>query len=585
LRFSSLDRPEIWYDEAATFHRVTSTYADLLAVLRTDGFVPLHYNLYWLIAQTFTLTPAVMRFAPALAGTLMVPAVYFLASQFVGRRPALLAAAFASVSAWLMVFSHDAKMYMHFWLFVTLHVGSLMWWMGTGRRVPFWCAAASGCAMAGLHATGFLVLGLDLIFFLAHPRTTWKRALAFTLLILLVVAGPAGYYLGFNRFADSVGANWNWSGIQWVEWRNQGHPTATLLADTAASYLFAYNFIGEPTFGGPDVTPPSRPILLAAYAALAAVAALLLLGLFPWRVGDPDEPRPLPRPLALFCLTTWLFLPVYVFYCASVVGFASPFTLLPPYVWAVAGAVLPVLLMSLPRSRRRALHTLLPVAIPLLLCLVVYLAMRGRTPPGSIWMPRYLGIIFPALAIVVGVLFMRLPRPLRFAAIALLLSVNLAQSLARLCLPTEPPISVVARDVWSARDPAGDSRTYVQVRSGFGPPGSGTITNNVGLYHLRLLSGQLVRPIEFRFTSADRITPVRRYSNPALIAWDVEQSPHVRQITLWTEENETTSASLDRLLAALGPAWHLRSTTPYPVRVYWTWSDLYTYRRDVLKRD
>lgn len=556
-------------------------------MLRLDGFVPLHYELYWLLARKCSLTPAVLRLVPAVAGTLMVPAMYFLARQLVTRRAALLVAAFTACSAWLMVFSHDAKMYSHFWLFVVLHVACLMWWMRTGLRVAYWCMVAAGCAMAGLHATGLIVLGLDVVLFLAHPRTTWRRALAFVAGVLLISAGPAGYYLGFNRFADTVQANWDWSGIQWIEQRNRGHSTPELLADTGAAYLFGFNFVSESMFHSEPPGPTPRWIVIGAWGVLGSLLALALLGGVPWRSSPSTSSSPLaplPPPLVLFYLATWLCVPAYIFYCASVLGFASPFALLPWYLWALIAAVMQVALVHFPGTRPHAWRVVLPVVAPVLLCGGVYLAMRGRVPPGSIWMPRYLGIIFPALAIAVCALFVRLPRPLRYVAVGLLLGVNAAQSVARLVLSTEPPISRVAADVWRGRDPGGDTLTYAQVRSGFGPPGAGTITNVVGLYHLRLLSGRVVRPVEFRFASADRITPIRRFSDASLVAWDVEASPAVRTVVLWVEADATTADTERRILSRLGPGWRLRSTDDYPVRIYWTWQPVYTYRRDVFEK-
>src|SRR4051812_45229577 len=79
FRFTRLDLPPLWGDEAFTYSRVAGTYRDLLDVLQYNGFGPLHYELYWAIGRRFFLSPFVMRFPTALAGTLMVPAMYFLA--------------------------------------------------------------------------------------------------------------------------------------------------------------------------------------------------------------------------------------------------------------------------------------------------------------------------------------------------------------------------------------------------------------------------------------------------------------------------------------------------------------------------
>src|SRR5438876_56775 len=55
LRFSFLDRPPIWFDEAATFARTCGTYQELLDALEESGFGPLHYHVYWWIKNGMPL--------------------------------------------------------------------------------------------------------------------------------------------------------------------------------------------------------------------------------------------------------------------------------------------------------------------------------------------------------------------------------------------------------------------------------------------------------------------------------------------------------------------------------------------------
>jgi hypothetical protein len=193
LRFASIDKPSIWGDEAATWRRISGTYQQMLDELRTAGFMPGNYLLTWWIKDGFpiwgkyeytprsylpdmesrffrrlnegrdpamlprmvwtpthrlvpggiTPTPLVMRFIPALCGTLMVPAMYFLASHLVSRRTALLAALFTCCSAYMLNYSRDAKMYMQLWFFATLHVGCLLWWLEAYKRRPAGLVALS----------------------------------------------------------------------------------------------------------------------------------------------------------------------------------------------------------------------------------------------------------------------------------------------------------------------------------------------------------------------------------------------------------------------------------------------------------
>ena len=92
LRFIRLSHPPLLFDEAATWTRVVGSFAELLDILRYDGFAPLHYEIYWVMARFVRLTPEMMRLVPAISGTLMIPAMYFLARQMASPRVAALAA-------------------------------------------------------------------------------------------------------------------------------------------------------------------------------------------------------------------------------------------------------------------------------------------------------------------------------------------------------------------------------------------------------------------------------------------------------------------------------------------------------------
>jgi hypothetical protein len=231
LRFSFLDRPPIWGDEAMTYMRISGNYRQMLDALQDAGFSPLHYSLLWWIrdgmrvwavrepapqtrsATTSTtaptnapatrwkpvrlvpggvsMTPFMMRLVPALCGTLMIPAMYFLAVQIVSRRAALLTALFTACSAYLLGYSRDAKMYMDFWLFCALSAGTLLWWLRVRTLSSWLCWIASSIAMLGLHAgPGTILLGIELLIVLTARRANW---LSLAFLPLGVVTAPASH--------------------------------------------------------------------------------------------------------------------------------------------------------------------------------------------------------------------------------------------------------------------------------------------------------------------------------------------------------------------------------------------------------
>src|SRR5256884_3843515 len=221
IRFAWIERPSLWNDEGHTFRRLTGTFQDLLDVLQVSGFSPLHYELYWWMGDKLggahKLTPFWMRMVPSLAGTLMVPAIYFLARQMCSKRTSLLVAAYAACSAYLMAYSHDAKMYMHFWLFCTLNVGCLLWWFRTNQRVAWLGWIAAGVAMGGLQALGLMLLAIEPLLVFAQPRMHWKKTIQFLIGLTIIAAVPVGYYVGYDRWSPAVAeGGWESGGPTWV---------------------------------------------------------------------------------------------------------------------------------------------------------------------------------------------------------------------------------------------------------------------------------------------------------------------------------------------------------------------------------
>ena len=177
LRFAMIGSPPLWGDEVLTYSRVCGTYGQMLEILKSDGFGPLHYSAYWLLGQYVKLDPFWMRVIPAGAGTLMVPAMYWLARQMTNRKASLLAAAIACFSAYLMAYSHDAKMYMHFWLMCALHVAALLHWVRSGSRLVWWVWVATGIAAIGLHTWAAVVVAVEGLIFVTALGESWRLAI------------------------------------------------------------------------------------------------------------------------------------------------------------------------------------------------------------------------------------------------------------------------------------------------------------------------------------------------------------------------------------------------------------------------
>lgn len=522
LRFIRLDQPPLLFDEAATYTRVTGSFRELLDILRHDGFAPLHYELYWLMARFVRLTPFMMRLVPALAGVAMIPAVYFLARQVTSRRVATVAAAIAAFSAFLLVYSRDAKMYMHLWLFATLFVAALLWWLrerGRRRRRVAWLAwVACACAMNGLHALGLCVVAVAVLIVLTHPRAGGRTVLLALAGLVISTAGLAGHYALFNEFGQKVQADgWRASGLDWVGQRNRQFSKPMLMWDTAATWLLAYR---SPR---PPVTPPTRVIVPVAIVS-SVLGVLLVAGAMPWprkwRDDDPDEAPPEAR------------------------GWRGP-------VWIAAWLAL-------------------PCAGFLLIDLV-----KGR----DVWTARYLGIVWPALAVGVAWLFQRLPAPwLRAAAIALLIGANLVQYGLRLAVESGAPVDRIARDVAAAKRSDGSARTVVAVRDdpdATSLGGNGGIFDFPGRYYLAIEQRLHLRPRELRSD------PFAKHFDVPTDVRDVP--PAVERLIVWTDGPDV-KVEADPVIKQLGPGWTRQASREHAVRDFWNWRRMFRCRRSVYLR-
>ncbi len=277
LRFSYIDRPPLWGDEAMTYSRVAGTYRELLGQLVKDGFGPLHYSAYWALARVFNMDAFVMRLIPALAGSLMVPAVYFLARQLVSVRTALLASLITACSAYMLVYARDAKMYAHFWLFCTLCMACFLWWMRSGTRLSWLCWIAAGCAMIGTHAPGFVILAIQPLFLLTHAKLKWWKALCFVIGLGVIASGPIGYYAYFNQFQERTEDDWGNSGITWVQGYNAGRTELQSVLMTTSAFLYSWEW---PKVRDYDQFRPW--VLTLGQTATWLTLGLLALGAMPW---------------------------------------------------------------------------------------------------------------------------------------------------------------------------------------------------------------------------------------------------------------------------------------------------------------
>jgi hypothetical protein len=319
---------------------------------------------------------------------------------------------------------------------------------------------------------------------------------------------------------------------------------------------------------------------------------------------------------ALLWIGCWIVLPAYAFYCVTVANFLTPLDWLRFFgaqqgLVALTGLLLALICFFACGSNWRERATkagLLAISLTVLwlLCGAVAIVIQRMRWSENVWLPRYLGVIWPAFAIALATLFMRLPmRPLRVFAIACFVAVNLLQFSWRVFGDSEPPTALLARDLVDSQPKDSTTRTYTKLSRLPGvEPGEGVVGSAAFRYYLAASSSIPVAPSEFQIGPNWRNAEVRKYEdrfqfrppmqNPIMLrftdfsTWipnELKASPKVKRVVVWElfETKDRDLAGQDRLQAHL-PGWRRASQDVYTAYDHWRWRALYLSRRSVYER-
>jgi mannosyltransferase len=124
LRFSTLGRQSLWYDEAFTpVHTLhPSLTATLSAVAHTENSPPLWYLLEWAVSRVFGTGAIALRSLSALAGVASVVVGWGIGRELAGRRAAFATAALIAINTLFVWYSQEARAYGLYTLMAALAV-------------------------------------------------------------------------------------------------------------------------------------------------------------------------------------------------------------------------------------------------------------------------------------------------------------------------------------------------------------------------------------------------------------------------------------------------------------------------------
>lgn len=121
LRFLNLGSAPLWLDEASTVTFATAgSFWDIWQLTATIEPNPPLFHWVEYIMLFFGNNEFILRFIPALLGTITIPIMYFIGKEFIDENGGIIAAAAFAVSPFLIVYSQEARAYTMLLFFIAL---------------------------------------------------------------------------------------------------------------------------------------------------------------------------------------------------------------------------------------------------------------------------------------------------------------------------------------------------------------------------------------------------------------------------------------------------------------------------------
>ena len=164
LRFATLGRQSLWFDEAATWQLTQLPLGEMLRALPDrESNPPLFYLLEWLTTRALGDSEAALRALSACAGTALIGVAYAIGARIGAARPgsrriALAAAALAAVNPMLVWFSQEARNYSLIALLSAVALLLFLHALDDGRPALLgWWAVASALALCSHYFAAFVI--------------------------------------------------------------------------------------------------------------------------------------------------------------------------------------------------------------------------------------------------------------------------------------------------------------------------------------------------------------------------------------------------------------------------------------------
>lgn len=278
-----LGSPSYFVDEVLSIQHASTPLSSLISAVHLSEFTPPTYFVFlheW-VGRTGSQAEWVTRLPSAVAGALLVGAIYWMARAFLDRRGAVAAALLCALSPVVLEYAQQVRVYVFAMLAVTLAVGATVRGVRTpvnrGRLLVFGAGAA--IVALWLHYTAALVV-VPLCLWVAAQRTLPRLARASLVGGCAVAAAIlAPLFLHTYRYVP----NGVLGKAASVTWTNVAHVAETPFSGRQSAGVDALTIVGAAVtvlsalllLAIPRASSVSHRRLLVALASITPLALLL----------------------------------------------------------------------------------------------------------------------------------------------------------------------------------------------------------------------------------------------------------------------------------------------------------------------
>jgi hypothetical protein len=264
------------------------------------------------------------------------------------------------------------------------------------------------------------------------------------------------------------------------------------------------------------------------------------------------------------------------------------------------------------------LQLALVVAAVYFACVGLYAALPKETI-GSVWIPRYIAVVWPAFAIALAALYTRLPtRAFQWLAIGLYLAINLQVASIRIFGDTEPPIDRIVADLlnsdvtrfesldstalavanedpthrdwmigWHSRRDDLDqrhTRVFADESGGVQGPGGADLHSQSARYYASVFGEVPTTPMFLRFGAGAHPFEPDQDPGASHVALIAAADPTLTRLIVWDRIDPDSLDGPDPLIRALGPNWRFTAKERMGCMIHWTGQQLPSFRRREYER-